>query len=232
MDSPVGRALPAIACRRARPALLLCLLAAGPTTAPSDPALMADLERVDAAAGRASAVTAGFRQEKFTPLMKRPLVSTGRVAARGATSLWTTATPRPSAMRVTAAQIRIYYPDQAVVEVYPVQGQLGALAASPLPRLDVLRQFFTFARLPAPDAASLAVRLTPADADLQQHVRRVDVLLDRATGAIRRTETTDADGDRTVLTFDAVDLHGTVTDADLALVVPPGTREVQPLAGR
>ncbi len=202
-----------------------------PATRPVDPQLLAEMRQVDAAAGRASAVTAGFRQEKFTPLMRRPLVSTGRVVARGPVALWTTAAPRPSTMRVTASEIRIYYPGQAVVEVYPVQGQLGALAASPLPRLDVLQRFFTFDRLPAPDAGTLAVRLTPSDADLQQHVREVRVLLDRATGAIRRTETTDADGNRTVLTFDHADLHAAATDADLALVVPPGTRQTHPTAG-
>lgn len=211
-------------------AVLLCL-AAAPATAPADPQLMAELQQIDAAAGSAAAVTADFRQEKFTPLMKRPLVSTGRVAARGPVSLWTTAAPRPSTMRVTADQIRIYYPDQSVVELYPVQGNLAALAASPLPRLSVLEQFFSFARLPAPDADTLALRLLPTTDDLRQHVREVLVTLDRRTGAIRRTETTDADGDRTVLTFDHADLHAGVADADLALTLPANTREVQPLAG-
>ena len=215
---------------RAGVLLLLCL-AAAPATRPADPQLWAEMKQIDAAAGRAAAVTADFYQEKFTPLMKRPLVSTGRVVARGPVSLWTTAAPRPSVMRVTADRIRIYYPDQAVVESYPVQGQLGALVASPLPRLDVLAKFFTFDRLPNPDPAALAVRLTPATDDLRQHVRRVDVTLDRATGAIRRAETTDADGDRTVLTFDHADLRAPVADGDLELRFPPNTRQVEPLAG-
>jgi outer membrane lipoprotein-sorting protein len=212
---------------------LVCLLAAAaaPSTQPTDPALWAEMQQVDAVAGRAAAVSADFRQEKFTPMLRRPLVSTGRVVARGPVSLWTTAAPRPSAMRVTPTEIRIYYPDQAVIEVYPVQGQLGALAASPLPRLDVLRQFFTFNRLPSADAGVLNLKLTPSNPDLQQHVREVDVALDRRTGAIRQTQTTDADGERTVLSFDHVDLHPAVADADLDLSLPPGTREVHPLAG-
>ena len=209
------------------------LLAAAPipSTRPTDPQLWAEMQQVDAIAGRASAVSADFRQEKFTPMLRRPLVSAGRVVARGPVSLWTTDAPRPSAMRVTPTEIRIDYPDQAVIEVYPVQGQLGALAASPLPRLDVLRQFFTFDRLPPTDAGTLDLKLTPSNPDLQQHVREVDVTLDRTTGAIRRTVTTDADGERTVLSFDHVDLRAPVSDADLELRVPPGTREVHPLAG-
>jgi outer membrane lipoprotein-sorting protein len=209
----------------------MTLLAAtsAPATRPADPQLWAEMQQVNAASAKATAITADFRQEKFTPLMKRPLVSTGRVVARGAVSLWTTAAPRPSTMRVTAEQIRIYYPDQAVVETYPVQGQLGALAASPLPRLDVLEKFFTFERIAATDAGSLALRLTPSTDDLRQHVREVRVILDRATGAIRKTETIDGDGDRTVLTFAKVDLHAPVTDGDLELKVPPGTRQVEPL---
>ncbi len=217
--------------RTARSILLPLLLAAAPATHPADPQLWTEMQQVDAAAARAAAVRADFRQERFTPLLKRPLVSTGTVVARGPVSLWTTAAPRPSAMRVTADQIRLYYPDQAVVESYPVQGQLGALAASPLPRLDVLAKFFTFDRLPNADAGALALRLTPSTEGLRQHVREVRVTLDRATGAIRRTETIDADGDRTLLTFAHADLHATVTDADLELHVPAGTREVEPLAG-
>jgi outer membrane lipoprotein-sorting protein len=187
------------------------------------------MQQVNALSARAPAVAADFRQEKFTPLMRKPLVSAGHVVARGPVSLWTTAAPRPSTMRVTADQIRIYYPDQSVVETYPVQGQLGALAASPLPRLDTLAKFFTFQRMEASDPGTLALRLTPSADDLRQHVREVRVLLDRATGAIRRTETLDADGDRTVLTFDHADLHAKVTDGDLDLKVPPGTRAVDPL---
>jgi outer membrane lipoprotein-sorting protein len=210
---------------------LLVAATTAPTTQSTDPQLAAELAQVDAAAGRATALSADFRQEKFTPLLRRPLVSTGRVVARGDTSLWTTAVPRPSTMRVTATELRIYYPDQSIVEVYPVQGQLAALAASPLPRLDTLRQFFTFARLPSSDAATLAVDLTPSTDELRQHVRDVRVTLDRATGAIRRAETTDVDGARTVLTFDHVDLHAAVTDSDLTLVVPPGTQETRPMSG-
>ena len=210
------------------PALLALLCAAAaPSTAPSLPA---ELDRIDAAAGRATAVAATFRQEKFTPLLRRPLLSTGRVVSRGDVSLWTTTAPHRSTMRVTPAEIRIYYPDQQTVEVYPVQGQMAALAATPLPRLAVLRRFFAFAELPS-DADALSLELTPSTPDLRQHVRSVRVTLDRHTGTIRRAETTDADGERTVLTFTAVDLHAAVTDADLALTVPLGTRETHPLAG-
>ena len=213
---------------RARLLMFLLLTAAAPTT---EPALWADLQKVDALATASSAVSADFRQEKFTPLLKKPLVSTGHVTARGDVSLWKTDLPRPSAMRVSPAEMRIYYPDQSTVEVYPVQGELGALAASPLPRLSTLRRFFTFERMDAADANLLAVRLTPSADELKQHVREVRVQLDRTTGAIRRAETVNADGDRTVLTFDHVDLHATATDDDLKLTVPAGVTETHPLAG-
>ena len=211
---------------------LACVLTLGATTTPTTASdLTAELQQLDALVAKSTAVSADYRQEKFTPLLKRPLVSTGHVAARGDESLWTTAAPRRSVMHVTPTEIRIHYPEQAVVEVYPVQGQLGAMAASPLPRLATLRQFFTFARLPSTDDGVLSLQLTPSTDELKQHVREVRVTLDRSTGAIRRAETIDADGDRTVLTFTAVDLHATVTDADLKLTTPAGTRETHPLAG-
>ena len=208
-------------------ALLLCLAA---TTAPTTP-LDAELARLDALAAQSTAVSADFRQEKVTPLLRHPLVSTGHVASRGDVSLWSTQQPRPSTMRVTPTEIRLYYPQQHAEEIYPVQGQLGTLAASPLPRLATLKQFFAFAQQPSTDPATATFKLTPIADDLKQHVTEVDVTLDRATGAVRRAETVDPDGDRTVLTFDHVDLHAKTTDADLALAVPAGTTVTHPLAG-
>jgi outer membrane lipoprotein-sorting protein len=193
--------------------------------------LAAKVEKVDS-------ISADFEQRKFTPMLKKPLVSSGTVLGKGSTALWKTVKPQTTSMLVSPKDIRIYYPQQAIVEVYPVQGQLGALAASPLPRLDVLKQFFTFDLDDAAsldptksNADSLAIRMTPSNAELQKHVKMVRVLLDRKTGAIVRAENTDADGDRTLLVFSNVKLGAAVSDDAMKLDLAPGTKETHPLEG-
>jgi outer membrane lipoprotein-sorting protein len=212
--------------------------AAAPTSQAADSKLWSELQQIDARSAHIDSVTADFEQRKFTTMMKRPLISTGHVTASGTTALWKTDKPEPTTMLVTPKEIRIYYPQQAVVEIYPVQGQLGALAASPLPRLDTLQKFFTFERdsaasldPAATDEKCLAVRLTPSNDELRQHVKQVRVLLDRATGAIRLAETTDTDGDRTVMTFSKMKLGDALPKDALKLNIPPGTKEVHPLEG-
>jgi outer membrane lipoprotein-sorting protein len=235
--------------RRALVALLTLLTitsvaVAQPTTAPStqpggtDPQLWAEMTAVDANAGGIRDLTADFEQKKFTPLLKKPLVSSGHVTGKGAATLWITQKPEPTRMLVDANGIRIYYPNQKVMEVFPLQGQLGALASSPLPRLDMLMRFFSFERIPAAsidpkadDTKYLALRMTPTDPALREHVDFVRVLLDRTTGFIVIAENTDADGERTMLAFSSVRTDTGVKDDAMQLDVPPGTKVTHPLEG-
>ena len=57
------------------------------------------------------------------------------------------------------------------------------------------------------------------------------MLLDVSAAHILKAETTDADDDRTLITFGDVKLNAGLKDEDLALIVPPGTKESRPLEG-
>jgi outer membrane lipoprotein-sorting protein len=138
-----------------------------------------------------------------------------------------------------AKEIKLYYPAQKQVEIYPVDQRLSELAASPLPRLAALRKNFSIEQVPlkdfgtegATDEQQIALKLTPKDAAIGEHVQFVRVLLDVQAAHILKAETTDADDDRTVMTFSDVKLNAGLQDDDLTLVVPPGTKESRPLEG-
>jgi outer membrane lipoprotein-sorting protein len=139
-------------------------------------------------------------------------------------------------MLVDSNRIRIYYPQQNLEEIYPIQGQLGMLASSPLPRIDSLRRFFSFERIPAKsldpaatDDKYLALRMLPIDSSLKEHVQEVNVLLDRRTGFIVRAENTDADGERTALTFSNVKIDNDLPDDSLRLDIPADAKISRPL---
>lgn len=238
------RRLPGGAVRRAAAVcvLLLCagtlLRGAAPATQPddADPALWSQLKEIDARAAKIGSLSADFEQRKFTALLTQPLVSTGTVRIHGSIMRWDTLHPQPSVLYADRDEVRIYYPDQKTLEIYPMDQRLGELAASPLPRLDVLRAQFTFERIPtdsmdrtADPKRFLALRLIPRQASLREHVQEVRVLLDAEQAHITRAEITDSDGDRTVLSFSNVRLNADV--GDLKLTVPADTRISHPLQG-
>lgn len=207
-----------------------------PSTAPDDRALWSKLTDIDERAGRVRSLAADFRQEKFTALLNKPLISSGRVRVKGAMMRWDTREPEPSVMRIDQHEARIYYPAQKTLEIYPLDQRLGELAASPLPRLDILRARFSFEQVPVSDLEKnagagrfIALRLTPTEASLREHIQQVRVLLDVQTASMVKAEVTDSDGDRTVLSFSNVQLN--VDVGDLGLKVPPGTTVTHPLDG-
>jgi outer membrane lipoprotein-sorting protein len=223
---------------------LLLLAVAGTACAADDRPANVDeklwklLTEIDARGGQVKDLRADFTQEKFTPLLKKPLVSFGTILIKGPTSLWTTTQPEPTVMRTDEKQIRLLYPRQKVMEVYTIDQRLGSLAASPFPRLDLLKRHFTFQRVPAKDldpsaddTKHVALKMQPISPELRQHVDEVRVLLEVATGFVLKAKTRDADGDQVVLSFTHIRANGGVTDKELELAVPAGVKVTRPLEG-
>ena len=212
-----------------------------PTTLPASPpagvdaALWARMTAIDSKAGGIIDLTADFEQQKFTQLLKKPMVSSGTVQAKGTAMLWDTRTPEPTIMRVDESEVRIYYPQQNTVEIYPLAGQLSSLAASPLPRLAALLPHFTFAKGTAKNsgqeerADQLVIHLTPIDASLKEHVGSVTVLIDATRGFILAFQLVDSDGERTLIRFSNVKTNANIEDARLNLKLPDNVKSVRPL---
>jgi outer membrane lipoprotein-sorting protein len=206
-----------------------------PDRPPEDSALAKQLESIDAKAGKIKDFAATFRQEKFTALLKKPLVSTGRVRVAGTSIRWDTERPEPAVLFSDGKDVRMYYPGQRLLEIYPIDQRLGDLAASPLPKLKTLREHFSIERaepgvFPKADARkSLPLRLVPLDEALREHVDEVRVLLDTGAAHILELEVLDADGDRTRIVFEDVRLDTGIKPDDLALAVPEGTTVSRPL---
>ena len=207
-----------------------------PTSKPADAALWQKLTEIDQRAGQIKSLSANFDQQKFTALLRKPLDSAGRVRIIGPVVRWDTSQPEPSVLLIDQGEAKVYYPTQKTLEIYPLDKKLADLAASPLPRLDVLKERFTIDQISVEEldksAASkpfIALKLTPKDPSLAEHVRQVRVLLDVRRAYIMKAEVTDGDGDRTVLSFKDVQLNADV--GDLSLVVPPGTAVTHPLEG-
>ncbi len=192
--------------------LALPALCADPRPEPdTDPALIRELQTLAQRAGEVKDLDAGFRQEKHTALLKEPLVSSGRVRMIGSHSRWDTDKPYRSITTIDDGELRVYDPEENVVEVYPLNRQLRQIALSPRPRIDDLLEHFHLHRHADPeahdapatddDAGPLAIRLTPRAAQTAERVRQITVLIDRETGLASEIAWTDADDELTRLTF-------------------------------
>jgi outer membrane lipoprotein-sorting protein len=210
-----------------------------PTSRPAgiDDATWQRMLAIDAKAGQIQDLVADFEQKKFTAMLKKPLVSSGQVLVRGSRMLWESRAPEPGALQIDDREARIYYPAEKAIEVYAVEARLSQLAASPVPRLDVLTRHFTFKPLAAAEMGekattedTFAVEMTPIDAAMRGHIDRVRVLLDAARGLIVRLEMTDADGDRTLIAFSNVRTNVGVSDEQLTIDAPGDVKVTRPLA--
>lgn len=207
-----------------------------PAVTPAQPRpIPAELAELDTRIAEIADLQADFEQRKHTPLLKQPLTSRGTVLVRADRVRWDTLSPRRSSMVTRTGEIRIYYPDERVVEVYPLHGDLRELVGSPLPRLPSLGGRFDIRIIDpasvggAAGPGHVAAELLPRTADLKEVVASVRVLLDPSVPCVVRAVMTDPDGERTEIEFKNVRVNKNVQESALELRVPDGTREVHPL---
>lgn len=203
-----------------------------------DAGLIKRLEAIDARGAAITDLTANFEQIKHTPLLKKPLVSSGTLRVKGSVVRWETTKPEPSTMRIDERELRIFYPKQSVVEAYPIAADMRRMTASPLPRLAAIRSEFFISGVDvkeldpaASNDGAIGMLLTPKSDSLKEHVATVRVLIDIASACATRVEITDPDGERTEIVFSRMRTNTGLKDSDLALEVPSGVKVVHLLEG-
>lgn len=202
-----------------------------------DAALAARLEAIHQRAEKITSLRASFEQRKKTPMIKKPVISSGLVLVQGSHVLWESAKPRPMSLLMADAQVRIYFPEENAVEVFEIEDRLAQLASSPLPQLPILKQYFVIRELAAPTSApaiddALWLELTPADAALARHLKMVKVAVNEKDGTLRKLEMIDGDGGSTQIEFSNVEVNPSLKPADLQLRVREGAKESYPLGKR
>ena len=202
------------------------------------------LEEVDGAVGKVVDVRARFEQRRQTALLKRPMVSRGEMIARGASVRWETREPRRSTMTVGTSgegggsEIRMYYPDDRLVEVYEGGAKEKGLMGAILPRLAELRARFELSALAVKEMGGaednprlLAVALEPREEGVRRHVRSVRVLIDGSIPAAIRVVVVDAQGETTDISFADVRVNTGVTREEVELRAPGDVRVSYPMRG-
>jgi len=211
---------------------VLALFKSAVLFAPPEPqeatsSIEARLEALDRRAAETVDITADFEEEKFTPLLKKPMRSTGTVRVAAGRTRWDTTSPYPVMLLLEGQELRIYFPQRQAMEIYPLADRLAQLAFSPQPRLADLRAHFEL--LPRDQDNGLMLELTPKAEELRKHVQLVRVTLDEKEGVARRVELISGEGERTVITFHRVRRNQGLGPAALDLHVPDDTVITHPL---
>lgn len=211
----------------------------GTSTPVAPSAFQARLNAVDDKMAKVETLRADFEQRKKTPLLKKPMVSQGGLVCKGDTVLWKTTSPRESAMLVTDASVTVLYVENGLAEVYPIGENSEGLAGGPLPRLAKLVQLFTITEaridaMPSPHdtadpARHLAFTLTPISAELKAHVATITVLIDERIPCASLVVIADPDGDETQVRFSNVRINTPLSESELRLNLPVGTRVSHPV---
>lgn len=195
---------------------------------PQEAERWARLDYLSALAEKIDTYSAAFTQEKFTPLLREPVVSQGRVQVAGGVARWDTAQPYASIMMAEGGQLKLYYPDQATLEIYDLGDRMDQMAGSPVPDVAKLRAFFTLEELTITDDALMMVLLPRSD-ELAESIEEVLAEVDPKLGVLSRIEITDTNGETTAMMFRDITLNSAIDPASLKLEVPEATKIVRPL---
>lgn len=184
---------------------------------------------------KVTSLRAKFSQERASALLAEPAVSTGTFVARGVQSKWVTGGDNPSEMMVDAGDakhpgsMRVWYPAQKTLEIYPLDARFAAAMAGPSPDLALLQEHFTLTALtPDAKAGTLTLEMAPLTDGLKAHVTKVVAVMDAQTGCLKSLTTVDANDEATTATFSAVEVNPEVKDAELRLETPQDTQVVYP----
>lgn len=173
---------------------------------------------------------AAFTQNKYSPLLNEPIVSTGRVQMAGGVARWDTDPPHPTVMVLHQGALHLYYPQQQTAEVYDLGDRLDTMATSPVPDIAVLSLHFEPQHWNAGDGEDLfEMTLAPKSPAMRDAVELVEVAVDPRTGTLDRFTLTDLDGEITEMIFINVELNPELDPEALKLDLPAGTRVVRPL---
>ena len=178
---------------------------------------------------------ASFIQDKKTPLLRNPMRSSGILLAQGPQMRWNTTEPYASVMVIDQRpghnEILFYYAEDALLEIHPLNHELGRLAGFPLPSFLELAQHYSIEKDPTPltdeRGSGLGLRLVPKDEATRQHLQQLRLLVDSTTGLIWKVEITEEEGSHTLLTFQELDTKTPVTSEALELNVPIGTEIIR-----
>lgn len=215
---------------------VLCLAPAVARAAVND--LDSFLHELDQRRPQIADITATFRQAKYAALFEDTKVSSGEFVYRAPVDmLWKYEKPDQSFLRVSADDVRFYFPLLEQIEVYPLDDKrnMTSLMSSFNQDSAQLRKQYEITFLPRGSAKldfageavafpeSPGIRLVPTDEGLAAQFSQIELWVEPDSFVPCAIIITEPTGDRTTFLFSDIHTNSGVDDAALAFHAPPGT---------
>jgi len=209
--------------------LVIFLLAGGSSALGQD--VQEIIRAIDGQQKKIQTLSAGFSQRKESSLTKAPLFSWGAVKFKRPDRIHF-AYSKPERMEVAleGKTLWIYYPGRSQAEKYSFAGNRKMTQY-----LEPITGIFQKTFLQLTETYSLTYqgkesngldrfRLHPKEEKVAKFLSRVDLWIDRASGAILRFEMIEAGKDRLFLEFKDLQINTPLKDEDLTIRIPPSAR--------
>jgi len=195
------------------------------------------IRAIDEQQKKIQTLAGSFFQKKETFLAKDPLVSSGTVKFKRPDRVhFIYSKPEQMEMALEGKTIWIYYPIRSQAEKYsfagnkritqylePVTGIFQKTFAQLAETYHIVYQGFASDRL-------YRFRLQPKEEKVQRFLSRVDVWIDKASGAILRFEMIEASKDRLELEFKDLQINPPLKDEDLAIRIPSTVKVLEQIS--
>jgi outer membrane lipoprotein-sorting protein len=176
-------------------------------------------------------VTASFSQKKETSFQKDPLLSSGLVKFKRPDRIhWTYLQPEPMEVALDGKSLWVYIPGRSQAEQYSLtRGRRMAQYVEPLTALfektlAELHKQYAIANEGLGDDRTYHFRLQPREEKVRKIVSRVDLWIDKSSGAILRFRMVESNGDQLSLEFKNLQINPLLTENDLRIKIPTSVK--------
>jgi outer membrane lipoprotein carrier protein len=189
------------------------------------------IRAIDEQQKKIQTLSASFSQRKESSLARDPLVSSGAVKFKRPDRIhFAYSKPEQMEVALEGKTLWIYYSGRSQAEKYSFAGN-KKMTQYLEPIIGIFQKTFT----QLTETYSLTYqgtesdrlyrfRLQPKEEKVQKFLSRVDLWIDKASGAILRFEMIEAGKDRLFLEFKDLQINPPLKDDDLTILIPPSVR--------
>lgn len=195
------------------------------------------IRAIDEQQKKIQTLAAGFSQKKETSLAKDPLVSSGTVKFKRPDRVhFIYSKPEQMEMALEGQTIWIYYPIRSQAEKYSfarnkrITQYLEPVTGIFQKTFSQLTETYNLVYQGAESDRLYRFRLQPKEEKVQKFLSRVDVWIDKGSGAILRFEMIEASQDRLELEFKDLQINPPLKDEDLTIRIPSTVKVLEQIS--
>lgn len=213
--------------------LIMFLISLGPAGYGQD--VQEIIRRIDEKQQKIQTLAASFLQKRETSLAQNPLFSSGVIKFKRPDRIhFIYSKPEPVEMALDGKNVWIYHPGRREAEKYSlgknrkVTQYLDPVTGIFEKTFGQLGEKYTLTFLGPGEESIYRFRLEPKEDRVRKFLARVDLWIDKDSGAIVRFEMTEANQDRLTLEFKDLQINLNLSESDLTIQFPPSVSVREP----